>query len=441
MAALPFPILTITIISIINNFENIIPEFEGNTYFSENYLLTGYRPLRNAADIEKFIKNILNKYNDAGFPFCNIKPEFINRDSITKKLVLHISEGERVIIRDYVFKTDGKTESAPLRKIAHIRKDNYFSLRNINQLKKTLFKTKVFTGINEYIVKKDDNYFLILELKEKSSDYIMATGSFAESDNYLTASLSSMNIFGSLRQFQFRYESSISAENNKRLFQLSFTEPVILHPVSFHTALSMWTYDSTGLTQFDGTFIAPMNNNLSILISSGIEMTNYLTDTGSFNYTYSIIKAGLQSEYYTNHFANTNRIFFDYLFRENERTRINYDGTVVYTNLFVKPHFCSVITDNFEYFDYIRLGGANSLRGYMEDEFLARKTFWVNLEYKLLPIYPLIDIAWADNDYKYSYGIGIDARTNLTDATIIFAWPENGKWRDGKVHILLEKSL
>lgn len=441
MAALPFPILTITIISIFNNLESIVPEFEGNRYFSENYLLTGYRPLINTADIEKFIKNILNRYNDAGFPFCSITPEFISIDSITKKLVLHISEGERVIIRDYIFKTDGKTESAPLRKIAHIRKDKYFSLRSINQLKKALLKTGVFTSINEYILKKDDNYFLILEFKEKSSDNIMVSGSFAEFNNYLTVNLSSINIFGSLRQFLFRYESSIGSENNKRLFQLSFTEPVVLHPVSFNTELSMWTYDSTGLTKLDGTFIAPLNNSVSIFISSGIEITNYLTDTGSFNYTHSVIKIGLQSEYYTNHFVNTNRISFDYLFRENKKWRIKYDGTIMYANFFVKPHFCLVITDNFEYFDYIRLGGANSLRGYMEDELLAKKTFWINLEYKLLSIYPLIDIALTDNDYKYSYGIGIDAKTNLTDASIIFAWPENGKLHDGKVHLLLEKAF
>lgn len=441
MAAISVPILTITIINIFNSHDSIVPEFEGNTFFSNDYLHAGYGPFKNSTDIEIFIKGILNKYNNAGFPFCSIKPEFIDIDSMTRKLVLHITEGERVTIKDYLFKTDGKTESGPLRKIAHIQKDQYFSLHSIERVKKALFRTGVFSSVNEYILKKDEIYFLFFELKERPSDYIVATGSFAEISNYFTVNLSSLNILGSLRQFKFQYESSISGEENKKLFQLNFTEPIILHPILFNADLSIWTYDSARLAKFEGTFITPLNNYLSLLVSSGIEMTNYLTDTGNFNYKHTILRTGLESAYYGNRFIINNNVTFDYLFRKNERMRIKYDGTLGYMNFIFKPHFHLTITDNFEYFDYIRLGGASSLRGYMEDEFLVKMSIWANIEYKLLPIYPLFDIAWFNDDYTYSYGAGIDARTSIANASLIFAWPEHGKWNDGKVHLLLEKAL
>lgn len=441
MAALSVSVLTINIISIFNNPESIVPEFDGNTFFSNNYLLAGYRPFKNSTDIEIFIRGIINKYNNGGFPFCSIRPEFMDIDSMTRKLVLHISEGERVIIKDYLFKTDGKTESAPLRKIAHIQKDQYFSVHNIERVKKTLFRTGVFTSVNEYIFKKDEHYFLLFELKEKLSEYIIATGSFAEISNYFTINFSSLNILGSMRQFKFHYESNVRGEENKKLFQINFTEPIVIHPVIFSAELSMWTYDSARLAKFDGTFVTPLNNYVSILVASGIEMTSYLTDTGNFSYKHTLLSTGLQSEYYGKYFIIENNIIFDYLFRKNKRIRIKYDGLFEYRNFICKPHFHSTLTDDFEYFDYIRLGGANSLRGYMEGEFLVKTGTWANIEYKLLPLYPLCDIAWFNNNYTYSYGAGIDAKTNIANASLIFAWPEHGKWNDGKVHLLLEKSF
>jgi len=416
-------------------------KFEGNTFFSQNFLLAGHRPFKNAENVEIFIKNILDKYSNVGFPFCSIRPEFIYIDSITTKLILHISEGERVIIKDYLFKTDGKTEIAPLRRIARVSKDQYFSLRNINQIKKAISKTDVFSNITGSILKKGDNYYLLFELKEKSADYIMAAGSFAQANNYLSIDFYSLNVFGSLRQFQFRYEANISGENNKKLFQINFTEPIVLNPVTFNTELSLWTYDSARLTEFNGKFIAPLNNYVSIILSSGVEMANYLTDTGNYNYTHTLLSTGLQSDYNKNDFTIINNIAFDYLFRENERLRIKYDGVFEFANFFVKPHYRMVRTDFFEYFDYIRLGGANNLRGYMEDEFLSKQSCWLNIEYKILPIFPLVDIARIDNDYTYSYGVGIDAKTNFANTSIIFAWPKRGKWNDGKVHLLLEKGF
>ena len=98
-------------------------------------------------------------------------------------------------------------------------------------------------------------------------------------------------------------------------------------------------------------------------------------------------------------------------------------------------------TDIFDFFDYVRIGGARDLRGYLEDEFTVRKAFWVNLEYHRLFIFPLVDIARIDGDIVYSYGFGISAKSQIADASLMFAWPKRGAWSDGKIHLSLTREF
>lgn len=438
MAALSISILSLIISTSSNDLKNIEIDFTGNSFFSSKFLLPNFKFFKNPQDIELYIKHILDQYNDAGFPFCSIRPEFIEVDTTTKKLILHIDEGERVVIKDYIFKTDGKTDIEQLKRIVRIKKDQYFSLRNLNSIKKTILKTNAFKGISETILKKDNYYYLLFDLKEKASDYIIAGGSFAEANNYFSAEFYSFNIFGTLRQFQFRYESSIFSGEDKKVFQINFTEPVFLNPVIFNTTLYLQAYDSARLAEFNSSLDAPLNPSFDIILISGVEVANYLTDSNNYSYMRTIL--GIGSEFRLNEISK-NLLKFDYLFRDNKRLRIFYDGVIEFSHFFIKPHYYLVVTEKFEYFDYIRLGGAKNLRGYLEDEFLLKQALWVNFEYKRFPFYPLIDIGYLDGEYLYSYGTGIDARTNLAKVSLIFALPAKGNLRDGKVHILLEKNL
>jgi hypothetical protein len=133
----------------------------------------------------------------------------------------------------------------------------------------------------------------------------------------------------------------------------------------------------------------------------------------------------------------------DHLFRSYDRTRIRYDGTLKTKGVSARPHYWRVDTKQYDYFDYLRLGGSRNIRGYLEEEFTVNRAFWINLEYTRYPVFPLADIAWLTpgTAHLLSYGFGIDARTGIARASLMFAWPKNGRWYDGKVHFMLEKSL
>ncbi len=437
MAALSISILSIAIIS--SNIGEI--EIKGNTFYSSEYLLSFYRPIKNYNRVEIFIKKILDLYCNAGFPFCRINPEIINMGDKKDKLILHINEGERTVIKDYLFKTSKKTETGPLRKIAKIKKDTYFSLKNLNRIKRAILKTNAFSDITETILKHGEDYFILLEIKEKSTDYIIAGGAFAQNEKYLSFELHSLNIFGTLRQFRFNYESNISDRYDKRFLNINYTEPVFLYPVIFDAGIRIWSYDSARHSELNTIFNTPLNDYLNIIVTSGIEITGYLTDTGSYGYTHTLLGTGLEWNFRNEDWFFLNNLKFDYLIRNNERIRFFFDGEIGYANLFIKPHYHYVRTESFGYFDFIKIGGAKTLRGYMEDEFLVKQALWLNIEYKRLPVYPLFDIAYLDYSYTFAYGAGFEAKTNVVNASIIFAMPEKGTWNDGKVHILLEKNL
>uniref|UniRef100_A0A7V3RIX7 POTRA domain-containing protein n=1 Tax=candidate division WOR-3 bacterium TaxID=2052148 RepID=A0A7V3RIX7_UNCW3 len=440
MAALFIPILNLIIILDINNFVEIKKvEIYGNSFFSEGYLLRDYKPFKNFYDIEKFIKKILFYYNNAGFPFCKVYPEFRELDK-GKELMLKIDEGERVIIKDYLFRTDGKTNIQSLRRIARVKKNRFFSLNNLNITKNEILKTNTFIEVKENILKEKENYYLYFEIKEKSSDYLLGGGSFSQKNSQLSFEFSSLNVLGTLRRLQVCYEMGIS-ESKKKNVVVNFLEPVLLNPVTFNTQFQILSYDSAHLSKFYINFNAPVNNHLNVMLLSGFELTNYLSVYGIYSNTRTILGTGLDFYLSTGDYEISNSIKSDYLIRDAERVRIFFDGTVRWGHLFIKPHYRRVITDSFEYFDYIRIGGAGSLRGYMEEEFILKQTLWFNLEYKRLPIYPLVDIGWIKDECIYSYGFGIDARTSSLNSSIAFAIPKNGKWYDAKIHILLEKNL
>ncbi len=437
MAALPVSILTIIYISSLSNAGNITLKIHGNSFFSTDFLFAQKRQCEKLTDIENFIMKILDLYGNAGFPFCTIRPELNYPDSV----ILHITEGERITVKDYVFRTDGKTDIAPLRRISHFSSNKFFALNHVKRTKKTILRTGAFSTISESIWEKDGEYYVLFEITEKSSDNISTAGSFSENQRMFSFELTSLNLFGTLRQFHFSYNTHLVDPDKKNLFMISFTEPIILNPVTFNTTLSILTYDSMRLSELGGTFTAPMNEHILISISSGIEMTDYHTETINISQKNGLFGAGMESEFYFEKASIMARFFFDYLIRKHERFRIRFDGAIGYARFFLKPHCNIVISDIYEYFDYYRLGGAYNLRGYMEDQFLSKKSFWANIEYKRFPFYPLCDIAWIDGRYEYSYGLGIDTRTALFNTSLVFAWPRNAKWNDGKVHLTIEKSF
>ncbi len=409
-------------------------EITGNIFFSSHYLLSGDTHAKTESDAEEVVAHIIKKYADAGFPFCRVYPKIISTNNSIEKIILRVDEGSRVIISDYRFDIPGKTEAGAVKKVADLKPDSYFSSKEIERAKRNLRKTDVFEDINENIIYSGSKHYLLFSLKEKKSDYVTAFASASENDYNFSISFYSLNLLGTLRKLQFRYEY-------EKLFSLQFTEPILIFPAALSGNLSLWTYDSVRLVQVNGKFTAPLGRYFNVSLLSGAEAVSYYGDSVPRGHTDNLLGIGFGCDYETSTWACRQDISFEYLFRQHDRQRIQYDGGFEAKKFNIKPHLFWVKSDSFEYFDYYRVGGAKTLRGYLDEEFIITNALWVNIEYKKFFLFPVVDIGWLEDDLVFSYGFGVEAKSNVADASLVIAWPKQGAWRDGKVHVMLERGF
>lgn len=410
-------------------------ETKGNIFFSSQYLLQNAPRVADQKDAERLIFNIITKYNNTGFPFCKVYPAVLGIDAGLPSLVLTIEEGPRVRVEDLLVRTGGKTDIDAAKRLADFESGEYFSVTKTERVKKRLMATDAFERIDETILDRDGRHYLMLALHEKDSDLLMLAGSLSGDDREFGASFASSNLLGTLRKLYFDYEY-------QRLFSIKGQEPVLVAPAQIDVEFSIITYDSTRLISGQVKFGAPVGDYFSISLLSGFELVNHFEDDTMISESSdNLLGVGMGFEYASTDWSTNHQFGVDYLFRTADRLKFAYDGSLDFLRVTIEPHYRHVWTDIFDFFDYVRIGGAKDLRGYLEDEFTARRAFWVNLEYHRLFIFPLVDIARIDGDIVYSYGFGLSAKSRIADASLMFAWPKRGKWSDGKIHLALTREF
>ncbi|MBE0432255.1 hypothetical protein IBX73_02180 [candidate division WOR-3 bacterium] len=398
-------------------------------------MLNSTTRVRNQREAENLISRILDRYNDAGFPFCRVTPEMIIREDGPPALHLAIDEGPRITIDDLLIKNSRRTDQGAARRLANFKRGLYFSRKNTELAKRRLMGTGAFEGITDKILDRDGRYYVMFLLREKDSDFLTLSGSFSGTDLSFGAALSSCNILGTLRQLDFDYEY-------QRLFSFKFREPVLIAPAQIDAEFSILTYDSARLTKGHVRFAAPVGAHFKISLLSGIELTNYyVSDTASRHGSSNLLGVGLEYDLKGSEWATVQVLHFDHLFREADRSRFTYDGEFAMMKVVLQAHYRRVATSSYEFFDYVRIGGARSLRGYLEDEFTATRALWLNIEYHRLFIFPMVDIARIDREIVFSYGFGMKAKSRIADASLIIAWPGSGKWLDGKIHLTFARAI
>jgi hypothetical protein len=405
----------------------------GNLFFSSSFLLRGTRSLRSERDVENLIGRILDKYADAGFPFSRVRPKYAGLPDSLPTLRLAVEEGPRVRIADYIFRIRGKTNPQTLKKWTRVRTDEYFSRRELERVKRRIARSGLYKEIRDQILRRGDEYYLRLDLGEEPSDFITAGGSLTQTDGDFFGMLDSRNLLGEIRELHAQYEY-------RKLFRLQYADPILIAPLELSLDFAIATYDSARLVNINGRLSAPVTESFRISILSGREMVSY-SDPDRTGYQSSLVGLGLEFRPESDFIRTAQVCNIEYLFRTAARIKFQYDGQFDFLHLMIKPHFWWTRTDQFEYFDYFRIGGSRTIRGYLEEEIIAREIFWVNNEYKKYLFYPLFDFAFADGRFYYAYGLGLDVRTSLGNAALALVWPRDGDWRDGKLHFFIEKGF
>jgi len=439
------------------------------------------------------INLLLNLYEDRGYTFASISVREISRYNDNGKekmrIIIDIAENERINIDKVIVEGNKITDERVILRELRINKNTPITRENITDIRRRLENLGYFSKVEEpKIYKYIDQTVLLLKVEEGNTNtFDGIIGYVPDSDSlgsgYFTGivNLSLRNLFGTGRRIDARWQKEVKTTQE---LELRYMEPWVLNypvnmslgfmqriqdtiyikrnvdikadalvsrnftaSVSFHYERVIPSVDLTkvftGFTLFD-----------SRILSTGFEIRldnrDYIYNpTRGFLYRTSYI-VGQKKIYNTASYPNQN-IPSDFTV---QRGMIDLD---IYYSLFKRQSFLlslhggEVKASRLENADYFRFGGARTVRGYRDEQFLASRVAWGNFEirYSLsrksftslfydMGYYrkPYDEIAKTDEvkEFIYGFGVGIRVETGLGIFGVSYALGKGDSFLDGKLH-------
>jgi outer membrane protein assembly factor BamA len=439
--------------------------------------------------MEPAIGALLSAYEQSGYPFAKISLGEITfdeeKDSLGADIVLIIDEG--ILARINHLRVDGNTttKTSVIVREARIADGELFRGDQPDKVKQRLQRLQLFSSVSvpELYLHDDGSVGLAFKVTEGNPNrfdgvvgYIPASGS---NDGYVTGlvDVQFRNIFGTGRRFAARWfrENQSSQEIN-----LQYREPWVASlPVNADLGFFQRKQDSTYIRsafRFAADLMATDELSLGLVISSeqvtptegfGRQIVSEsramdigfvvaydsrndpVTPTSGFNYRTEyatgfkqITNSYLQGQ---NNRSATQKLSFDFEFVTSPLAR-----QVVVVNLSARDFRSSAV----ELSDLFRLGGANTLRGYREGQFLGSRIAWTNLEYRFLAGQRSFVFGFVDAGYvltpdrpevglvrqemnRVGFGAGLRVDTPLGLIGVSLAFGKGDTFGTSKLHIRL----
>lgn len=439
--------------------------------------------------LERDIAELLTTYEKSGYPFAKISLGEIlfdeEKDSLRTHVVLLVDEGNLARINHLRVEGNTTTKTDIILREARVSEGEIFRGDQPERVQQRLQRLQLFStvALPELYVHDDGSVGLLLKVTEGSPNrfdgvvgYVPASGS---SDGYVTGlvDVQFRNIFGTGRRLAARWfrENQSSQEINLRyrepwvgslpinaelgFFQRKQDSTYIRN--TFRLAADLMATDqlSLGLV-FSGEHVTPTEGFGRRTVSEGRAGTiglvvsydsrnDPVTPTSGFNYRTEyatgfkeITSSFLQGQ---NNRSATQRLSFDFEFVASP-----FEKQVVAINLFARDFRSSAIESS----DLYRLGGANTLRGYREGQFLGSRVAWTNLEYRLLAGQRSYAFGFVDVGYvltpdrpdvglirqelnRVGYGAGLRIDTPLGLIGISLAFGKGDTFGTSKLHVRL----
>ncbi|RLG10159.1 hypothetical protein DRN73_08555 [Candidatus Pacearchaeota archaeon] len=378
---------------------------------------------------DKFKKisfEILDLYENLGFPFAVITFENFKFKGDTLLFDIKINEGRLAYVEDIKVKGNKKTKFWVFKKIFKtpvIYTKKWF--RNSELYLRHLNICKIESV--DFFVDKSNRIFFRLWLNEFSNDYFNASVGYGGGELRGFLNLESFNLFGTARHLSVRWER---IDKNHQILNFEFLEPWVLG-IKF----DLW---------FNGYFEYVLDNYLwrggnvgvnylilpwEVGLGGGVGWENNFVEKTKkkikkilFNVSYNEENFKMElifekSIYFTKFFS---RVYRDFNIYRN----FGFDGSL---NLFK-------ITGDYGEYELLKFGGYETFRAFLPQTFLLDFCFWANsfIYYKFLKngrIYILNEFAFFNDQILWGKGVGLKFKY----FDLCFAFLK--KIYEGKVHI------
>jgi len=478
--------------TIINNlFFTSSDSMDIGNYISSFDYLKG--EIYNRYEVESIIVDLLTNLENKGFPFASIKIESIHLydDSSSEyhlaDLYLKLEEGRRSSIDKIEVSGNNSTKDYVIIRELRIDPGEEYSQQKVANLPKRLNKLRYFdpVPIPQFYFDSENKGVLQINVKEKNTNNFDGIIGYVppakeNESGYVTGlvNVTLRNIFGTGRAAAVRWQK-LTRESQE--LELKYLEPWLFgYPFNLNAELFQRIQDTTyvqrrigGALEFLATedisasaFISteeviPTERQVPVFtvynsstITTGLSLKIDLRDdplapTGGFlfetGYSFSRKKINGPDEYITPGLEtnpNLQRItagfgaFYELFFR-------NVVAIGVYGKELRGPFF--------EQSDLWRFGGTRTVRGYREEQFLASRIAWSNLEYRLMLTQRSFAFVFFDagyylieadiergisknEDFIFGYGLGITVETAIGLLGVSFALAQGDSFSEGKIH-------
>jgi outer membrane protein assembly factor BamA len=456
------------------------PVFSGNRYIGERYLsgLLGLRPgsYFDQRLLPDDLRRISRAYAEAGFPHATVRLAGLSLSGDTVGYGYDITEGPLVTIAAVRFRGNALTTDATARRLAGLTPGQPFSATSIERARSRLLRSGLFTGAwLAGVVSSGDTgrEQVIFDVREPRYNRLFGALGYNQGDGHKgwltgTVDLELGNISGTARQLAFHWERLRQSTSGIRA---SYREPWLLgSAIGASLAIRHAIQDSLFVqTGAQVLLTIPLSDQLTAGAGGSAERTvpgSQLIIRRSLLYSSLWSLQGDHRDLmrsktgwsYRMQLSYGRKRYFDPATQLTvSRAELDahwsaslFDGQI----LDLAAHGRALVTSErpAPRTDQYYLGGAGTVRGYIEQQFAASQAAWLNAEYRLVAaagfeLYPFADCGYLrdrdrDRDrFKPGFGIGMRLDSRLGRIQIDYGLGQGDKPSAGKVHLILRSDF
>lgn len=437
--------------------------------------------------LERDINNLLSLYEQIGYPFASVQVQEIvpyrDEESTKLSIVLSIVEGDKVLINEVQVKGNKETKESVIVRESRIRLGEPYNHERVLRVPRLLRRLNIFSNVAEpelYVGSNGGG--LVLEVEEGNSNlfdgvvgYMPRTSE--QETGFFTGvvNVSMRNLFGTTRKLFVRWQKD---ERQSQEIALKYVEPWLFNvPVDITGEFQQRKQDTIYVRRLVG---GNVDLRLTEYFSVGgiVALESVIPSGTSTLFNSQTITSGVILQYDSRNdiISPTAGVLYRSDYQIGTKTLSSTEGgmkkdgkSVVQkvhldTEWYVQPfarqvaavglHGRQLTNKHIQVSDYYRFGGARTLRGYRENQFMGTRAAWTNAEYRFLLarrsfVYCFFDTGYfflPNDDVRevpsmqklmYGYGVGIRLETRLGSVGVSFALGEGDTFQQTKIHVEL----
>ncbi len=457
---------------------------EGSAVLSADAVRAGFDtrpggPL-DEAQLEQDIDILIGRYEALGYPLATCSVASMDmvpgQETDTLNVTLAVDEGKRVAIDEIRVRGVHETDTNVVVRETRITPGEPYNPAKVRAIRQRLTRLNIFSSVAEpQLYLRDGTSGLLISVTEGSTNTFDGVLGYMPAPaegggGYLTGlvAVGMRNLFGTGRKLSVRWER---VDRYSQELGVRYVEPWIASlPVNLGIGFNQRQQDSSYVRRVvDLRAELMLSEEVSASIVLGTESVIPSADSAAARVDRSstrTIGAELLSDsrddIYSPSAGGRYRVEYQYGRKSigGEAVSVQRFGFDLETFL---PTFSRQVAaigihgrdlegGKIEEGDLYRYGGANTVRGYRENQFLASRVGWVNNEYRFLLarrtfLFGFVDLAYSvtppdippgnpgSEAFRFGYGFGIRLDTALGNLGVSIALGKGDTFSEAKVHI------